>query len=163
MNTPSRLTQSLAQLLRHSRVAALGTLDEDGAPAVSMVPFAVVPSLSAMVIHVSTLAAHTGNMERHATVSLLVMQPEAAGAPVHALPRVTLSGRAETLAGNDPRRAAARDAYLARFPEAEPMLQLGDFRLVLIHVDQARQIAGFAAARSVGSDELQALLSDATP
>lgn len=157
----SRLYQSLAQLLRHSRVAALGTLDGDGAPAVSMVPFAIVPELCALVVHVSALAAHTGNMQRHGDVSLLVMQAEVAGEPVHALPRVTLRGRAETLAADDPRHASARTAYLSRFPEAEPMMQLGDFRLVLIHVEQARQIAGFGAARSVQADELIRLLSDA--
>lgn len=155
----SRLYRSLAQLLLHTRVAALGTLDSDGAPAVSMVPFAVAPTLSALVVHVSALAAHTGNMQRHADVSLLVMQAEVAGEPVHALPRVTLRGHAETLAASDPRHAGARDAYLARFPEAEPMMQLGDFRLVLIHVDHARQIAGFGAARSVQADELMRLLT----
>lgn len=159
-HTP-RLHQALHQLLHRTRVAALGTLDGDGAPVVSMVPFAIDPVVPALVLHVSALAAHTGNMERNATVSLLVMQPEQAGQPVHALPRATLQGRAETLAAQDPRRDAARAAYLARFPEAEPMMQLGDFRLVLVHPTQARQVAGFGAARAVDAQELHRLLGGA--
>lgn len=158
-----RLYQSLHQLLHHTRVASLGTLGDDGAPMVSMVPFAIASPLSALVLHVSALAAHTGNMARHDAVSLLVMQPEVATEPVHALPRVTLLGHAETVLGDDTRRHAARVAYLARFPEAEPMTQLGDFQWVLVHVEQARQVAGFGAARSVGAAELlQVIRSDAS-
>ena len=109
---------------------------------VSMVPFAIAPTIPALVLHVSALAAHTGNMTRHPAVSLLVMQPERAGEPVHALPRVTLHGRAETVTREDTRHATVRQAYLDRFPDTEPMMQLGDFRLLLVQVSQARQVAG---------------------
>ena len=157
----TRLHRSLHQLLHHARVAALGTLGEDGAPMVSMVPFAIAPSIPALVLHVSALAAHTGNMTRHPAVSLLVMQPERAGEPVHALPRVTLHGRAETVIREDTRHATARQAYLARFPDTASMMQLGDFRLLLVHVAQARQVAGFGAARSVEAAELRQILAEA--
>ncbi|MCP5264284.1 MAG: pyridoxamine 5'-phosphate oxidase family protein [Rhodoferax sp.] len=154
--------RALHHLLHHTRVAALGTLDADGAPMVSMVPFAIAPTIPALVLHVSALAAHTGNMTRHPAVSLLVMQPERAGKPVHALPRVTLHGRAETVTREDTRHATVRQAYLDRFPDTEPMMQLGDFRLLLVQVSQARQVAGFGAARSVEADELRLILATAT-
>lgn len=96
MTHHSRLDRALHHLLLHHRVAALGTVASDNAPMVSMVPFAIEPQASALVAHVSALAAHTGNMERNPAVSLLVMQPELNGEPVHALARVTLRGRAET-------------------------------------------------------------------
>ena len=83
-----RLTQSLRALLQSQRVAALGTVNADGTPLVSMVPFAMDPVQPCVVIHVSGLAAHTGNLQRSADVSLMVMQAEAPGEPVHAL-RVT--------------------------------------------------------------------------
>ncbi|MEZ5639233.1 MAG: pyridoxamine 5'-phosphate oxidase family protein [Burkholderiaceae bacterium] len=162
MAHPSRLHRALHHLLHHMRVAALGTLDADGAPMVSMVPFAIAPTIPALVLHVSALAAHTGNMTRHPAVSLLVMQPERAGEPVHALPRVTLHGRAETVTREDTRHAKVRQAYLDRFPDTEPMMQLGDFRLLLVQVTQARQVAGFGAARSVEADELRLILATAT-
>ena len=153
-----RLMRALAQLLREQRVAALATLEPDGAPAVSMVPFALEPGTGSLVLHVSALAQHTGNMERDPRVSLLVMQPEQAGEPVHALPRVTLLGRASRLQRDSPAWVACRLAYLERFPEAEPMTQLGDFRFVAIELLGARQIAGFGAARSVGAEEIGEVL-----
>ena len=153
-----RLMRALAQLLNEQRVAALATLEADGAPAVSMVPFALEPAQGCVVLHVSALAQHTGNMEREPRVSLLVMQPEQAGEPVHALPRVTLFGRASTPQRDSPAWLACRVAYLQRFPEAEPMTQLGDFRFVSIELEGARQIAGFGAARSVGAEEIGEVL-----
>lgn len=55
----SRLTLALRALLHARRVAALGTLGDDGNPFVSMVPYALEPSLGCLVIHVIGLAAHT--------------------------------------------------------------------------------------------------------
>jgi hypothetical protein len=53
---------------------------------------------------------------------------------------------------------SAREAYLARFPEAEPMTQLGDFRFVAIAVGGARQVAGFGAARSLDAEAIDQAL-----
>ncbi len=162
MPTPTphepRLTRDLRTLLSTQRIAALGTLGADGTPFVSMVPFALEPTSACVVIHVSGLAAHTRNLQDTPQVSLLVMQAEVAGEPVHALPRVTLLGRAEVLERHSTAWAAARAAYLARFPEVEPMTQLGDFMFVAVHVTDARQVAGFGAARSLDAETLASVL-----
>ena len=55
--------------------------------------------------------------------------------------------------------AQCRAAYLARFPEAEPMTQLGDFRFLRLTPQGARLVAGFGAARSLSADELAQALS----
>ena len=89
-----RLKRELRLLLAGQRTAALGTLTEGGEPFVSMVPFALEPVHGCLVLHVSGLAAHTRQMQRHPHVSVLVMQAEQAGEPVHALPRVSLDGTA---------------------------------------------------------------------
>jgi hypothetical protein len=153
-----RLTLELAILLHTQRVAALGTLDAQGQPFVSMVPYAIAIEQGVLVIHVSGLAAHTGNMARAPAVSALVMRAEVAGEPVHALQRVSLGARAETLAPDHALYAGCRAAYLHRFPEAEPMTQLPDFRFVALHLQEARQVAGFGAARSVDAATLQEAL-----
>ncbi|NVO06092.1 MAG: pyridoxamine 5'-phosphate oxidase family protein [Rhodoferax sp.] len=158
MTHEPRLTMALRSLLNTQRVAALGTLGEDGQAFVSMVPFAIDGGSGALVIHVSGLAAHARNLERVPRVSLLVMQAEVAGEPVHALPRVTLDGVASVLAVDSPAWVSARSAYLARFPDVEYMTQLGDFRFVAIAVGGARQVAGFGAARSVDAEELVQVL-----
>ncbi len=161
----SRLTGELRSLLHARRVAALGTISDEGSAFVSMVPYAIVvapaPALACLVIHVSGLAAHTRNLRARPRVSLLVMQAEVAGEPVHALPRVTLEGLAEVLEPDGQAWTACRSAYLQRFPEAEPMTALGDFMFVAIHVKGARQVAGFGAARSLDADELRLALAPA--
>lgn len=153
-----RLTQALRSLLQAQRVAALGTLDADGLPFVSMVPFAVEPASARLVIHVSGLAAHTRNLQATPRVSLLVMQAEVAGEAVHALPRVTLQGVAVVLEHGGVEWTQAREAYLARFPDAQPMTELGDFMFVGIAVLGARQVAGFGAARSLDAETVAEVL-----
>ncbi len=153
-----RLTQALHMLLDAQRVAALGTLGADGLPFVSMVPFALETMTPCLVIHVSALAPHTRNLQTNAAVSVMVMQAERAEAPVHALPRVTLQGLAAVLAPGSTSWTAARAAYLNRFPEAEPMTQLGDFMFVAITLQAAHQVAGFGAARSLDAATLAQVL-----
>jgi hypothetical protein len=158
-----RLTQALRALLSTQRVAALGTLGLDGLPFVSMVPFALEAVEPCLVIHVSALAPHTRNLQMNAAVSVMVMQAERAEAPVHALPRVTLQGLATVLAPGSAGWTAARAAYLARFPEAEPMTQLGDFMFVAITLQAAHQVAGFGAARSLDASTLAQVLQFNSP
>lgn len=151
----SRLTQQVRSLLQSRRVASLGTLNEDGGPLVTMVPFAVEPALGCLVIHVSGLAAHTRNLQARPRVSVMVMQGEVAGEPVHALPRVSFEATAAALEPQDARWPACRNAYLGRFPDAEMMTQLPDFRFFALEVTAARQVAGFGAARSIEGEELR--------
>lgn len=161
MRHKSRLDQALRELLASRRVAALGTLEaaSGAGPCVSMVPYALLPETCSLVLHVSSLAAHARNLRAHPRVSLLVTAPEVDGEPVHALPRVTLDGVARPPEPGSPAWTAARAAYLARFPEAEAMTQLGDFSFVLVALSGARQVAGFGAARSVDAEALARILA----
>lgn len=161
MTHEPRLSKALRTLLQTHRVAALGTVADDGSAFVSMVPFAIEADQGRVVIHVSGLAAHSQNMQNKPQVSLMVMQAEVAGEPVHALPRVSLQGTAIALETGSQAWSHARDAYLARFPEAEPMTALGDFRFIAIAISGARQIAGFGAARSIDAEELVEVLRQA--
>ena len=163
MTHEPRLSQALRALINSHRVAALGTLGADGLPFVSMVPFAEEPQSGLVVIHVSGLAAHTRNLQTTPRVSLLITQAEVAGEPVHALPRVTLEGVASVLERDSDPWQSARAAYLARFEEATPMTELGDFMFVGIHIHAARQVAGFGAARSLDAEEIAAVLRPAVP
>ncbi|MGS5086443.1 HugZ family pyridoxamine 5'-phosphate oxidase [Hydrogenophaga sp. A37] len=157
------LTASLRALLQSRRTAALGSLDASGDVFVSMVPFAIDTEAHELILHVSALAAHTGNMQRTPRVSLLVCAPEVADEPVHALPRVTLDALARTAVPDTDEALEARRTYLQRFPEAEPMTALGDFRFVRLQLLGARQVAGFGAARSLPADEIRRALASTTP
>lgn len=153
-----RLNRALRDLLGTQRIASLGTLNAEGGPFVSMVPFAIEPDAACLVIHVSLLAPHTRNLLTNPDVSVMVMQPEVAGEPVHALPRVSMDATAARLQPESTNWLAARQAYLARFPEAEPMTHLGDFSFFAIYPTAARQVAGFGTARPLAAEELAAVL-----
>ena len=153
-----RLTQALRTLLHEQRVAALGTLSPQALPFVSMVPYAPDPETGCVLILVSQLAAHSRHLRTQPMASLLVTETPAPHGPVHALARATLSVRAHMLEPDDPQVAIARRHYLTRFPEAESIAQLGDFRWVQLHPEGARQVAGFGAARDVDAATLRDLL-----
>jgi putative heme iron utilization protein len=153
----SKMARAMRVMLNTQRVASLGTLNSNGAPFVSMVPYALEPQSACLIIHVSLLAPHTRNLLSNPAVSVMVMQPEVAGEPVHALPRVSMEGEAHRLQPESPAWQAARAVYLARFPDAEPMTHLGDFSFVAITPLSARQVAGFGSARPVEAEDFAQL------
>ncbi len=138
----------LRHLLAARPVAALGTLHQ-GEPAVSMVPFVLPAGHAAPLIHVSALAPHTRDLQQHPRVSLLVMAELAEGMAPQALPRVALQADAQLLVRDSAEYAAAREAYLARFPDAAVTFGLGDFSLVALQPVSARLVAGFGRAHAL--------------
>ena len=147
----------LLRLLRDQPVAALATLHK-GAPAVSMVPFAMRTDDGDLVIHVSRLATHTQDMLVQPEVSLLVTGAlQDADTPL-ALPRVSVSGRARALDRDSQEHAHAREVYLRKLPDAEPLFDFGDFSLFVITPSSLRFVAGFGRAMSLVGDRMQALL-----
>ncbi len=162
MNREHSLTQALRALLARRRTAALGTVDASGAAFVSMVPFAIDPASASLVIHISALAAHSQNLQTQPQASLMVADGEVVGKPVHALARVSIEVLATWAEPGSALATQCRAIYLARFPEAEPMTILGDFRFVRLSPQGARQVAGFGAARSLSIDELAQAISQIT-
>lgn len=149
--------RTLRRLLDSRAVAALATLHR-GEPAVSMVPFVLPAGDTTLILHVSTLATHTRDMQEHARVGLLVMaEPDATTAP-QALPRISLQAEARTLARDTAEHAAARAAYLARFPDAAVTFELADFALVALQPLAARLVAGFGRADALAGEALVAWL-----
>lgn len=140
--------QTLRDLLRTQQVAALGTLHQ-GQPYVSMVPFALRPGATDFIIHVSQLATHTKDMLASPQVSLLVIAPPAAGVMAQELARITVQGEAVRVARGTPGHAAAKAAYLARFPQSEMMFGFADFSLFAIEPDSIRFVGGFAQATTI--------------
>jgi putative heme iron utilization protein len=153
----AELSGRLARLLRERSTAALGTLHA-GAPFVSMVPYAIATDGSGFVIHVSKLAAHTKDMLADARVSLLVAEPEGDRKQALALARVSVQGSARRIPSGSSDLSGCRAAYLARFPEAEPLFGFADFSIFLIRPDSARFVAGFGEAHSLSGESMTRLL-----
>jgi len=144
---------ALKRLLQRQPVAALGTLHA-GQPFVSMVPFALLPDGSAIVIHVSHLASHTKDMLESPDVSLMVMASPTPGRSPQELERVTIQGQAVRLDASIPAYARAKAVYVERFPQSSGMFEFADFQLFMIRPTSARYVGGFASAATLTSDEL---------
>jgi heme iron utilization protein len=153
------MSKALRDLLRAQDIAALGTLHQ-GEPFVSMVPW-VLLGRREFVIHVSELASHTKDMRAHPGVSLMVLAPESAGGSPQSRARITVQGSAAQIDASSADHAAARAAYLERFPQAEMMFGLADFSLFRIQPRSLRFIAGFAQAVTLTPETFQAALGEA--
>src|ERR1041384_714105 len=132
-------TQALAlrSLLESQQVAALATL-HNGEPAISMVPYALLPQGQGFVIHVSRLATHTADMLANPAVGLLVTAPMSASTSPQALPRASMRGKARQVASDSPAYSQARGLSLSRFPQSEEMFTFSDFSLFVIAVRSVR-------------------------
>lgn len=157
----SRLDEQLVRLLRERPVAALACLDDDGAPALSMVPYAVAAErdgATSLILHVSGLAAHTRQMARDARVSLLILDRDDAAEMPQALQRASLQATAAFVEPGSPAHAHCEALYLARHPQAALMTQLPDFRFVRLTPTLLRHVAGFGAARTLDGELLVTVL-----
>lgn len=128
-------------LLHLERTGTLGTLSRrhPGHPFVSIMPYAPDRRGRPLFL-ISTLAMHTQNLEADPRASLLVTQP---GDDPLALARVTLMGQARRLAGDE--RADARDAYLARHPNAVHWVDFDDFAFWRLELSDVYFVGGFGA------------------
>jgi hypothetical protein len=148
-------TEAMLQaLLTGTPVAALGTL-HDGAPFVSMAPVVPAPDGAGFLIHVSRLAQHTRDLLADARMSLMLAAPLTEDQDPLALPRLTLQGTAEELPADSTAREAAAGAYLARFPQAELTLGLGDFSFFLLRPAAGRLVLGFGRALSLDASQIR--------
>ncbi len=141
--------RALRDLVRRQDIAALGTL-HDGEPYVSMVPYAQHAGGADFFIHVSRLAAHTGDMLESPRVSLLIVALD--GPSPQSRARVTVQGDARQLVNGSEEYQAAKASYLARFPQSADMFALADFSIFAIEPVSVRVIGGFAQAFSLGAE-----------
>ena len=146
--------QTLARLIRETRIAALGTL-HDGEPNLAMVAYSFAEDFSAFYIHVSRLGKHTTDMETDPRVSLLITETDDRRADPQTLARVSIRGTAEILLRIDSGYAQVKQNYLERFPEAEQLLSLGDFNLWKIMPRSGRFVAGFGRAFNLVPEALK--------
>lgn len=155
---------ALAALICEHRQSALGTLDDQGAPFVSMVLYVpeetrATTARRGFLIHISRLSAHTRHLEADNRASLLITQPDSGTGDPQQLPRVTIQVRAERISHESEEYARARARYIERLPASEFLFTLPDFALYRLIPTEARYIGGFGRAFSLTAEQLQAVLA----
>jgi heme iron utilization protein len=137
-------------IVASTRLAALGTLSEDGAPWSSVVGYGVLPN-GEIALVVSTLAEHGLNLARDARASLSVATPPADGVDPLDAGRVTLSGSVHIPEGAAAEQALA--AHCEAYPAARAYAKYGDFTLYVLVPDRVRWVGGFGRMDSTsGAD-----------
>jgi heme oxygenase (biliverdin-IX-beta and delta-forming) len=129
-------------LVHLGRIGTLGTLSrrQPGHPFVSVMPYATDAGGRPLLL-ISGLAMHTQNLEADPRASLLIAQ--AGSDDPLALARVTLMGRAARVGIAE--RAATRDAYLARHPNAVHWVDFEDFAFWRLDIGDVYFVGGFGA------------------
>lgn len=150
----AELEKKLAEMIRLSRVAGLGTL-RDGAPLVSMIAYLPEEDFSTFYIHVSQLAQHTRAMQADSRVGLLISQADDGRADPQTLTRISIMGEVEQVAKDNARYPEIQAQYISRFPQSAPLFGFGDFGLWRIIPNSARYVAGFAQAFNLTPDALK--------
>ncbi len=150
----ARERQAILELLRNQPWAALASLDEQGLPQASMAAIALAPGDRGVLLHLSTLAAHTRNLARNPAASIVASEAHRPAADPQQLARVSLDGEVRRLGARDEGYATARAAYLECLPDAEPLFSFADFGLFLLVPRAGRFVGGFGRALSFDWREL---------
>jgi hypothetical protein len=151
-------------LVHLERAGTLGTLSRrhPGHPFVSVMPYAPDDRGRPLLL-ISGLAMHTQNLDADPRASLLVAQ--SGHEDPLAMARVTLMGRGQRLPAAD--RAAAREAYLARHPNAVHWVDYGDFGFWRLDLSDVYFVGGFGAMDWLAVDGYESArpdpLADAAP
>lgn len=147
---------AVRELLNSQRVLALALLI-DGAPSVSLLPFALDDSFTACYVHASELAKHSRGLKTGASFSALVHAADLPDKDPLQIARLTVDGTVTALDRGTAEYEVAKQAYLARFPESAVTFELEDFRLYKLEFRSGRFVQGFARAWNVGIDDFKAL------
>ena len=131
------------RLVAEQKMAVLSTNSKRhaGFPFGSVVGYAVDTDARPILL-ISSLAVHHRNLEADPRASLTMFEDEAQGDPTNAA-RVTLIGEVHPVPDNE--RPSAREAYLAKHPDATQWVDFGDFSLVRMEVKDLFFIAGFGS------------------
>ena len=108
--------------------------------------------LASLLLHLSRLASHTGNLLKTGTASLAISEPDPGKGDPQTLARVSMSGSVNAVSRAAPEYAALKDCYLSCVPTAEPLFGFEDFILFRLQPTEIRYVGGFAQAYSLDAE-----------
>jgi len=152
----------LKQLLEGQRVLSVAVVIE-GEAHIGLLPFAVLPDHTGVIVHVSSLAKHTRGLATSGRAAVLIHQSEeAVGDPLQ-VPRLTFETEVRELRRDTPDYEQGKREYLARFVDAAVTFSLGDFRLFELKFLRGRFVEGFARALDITAEDLRAMAPPELP
>lgn len=145
---------ALIALLTGCRWAALATVDPHSEPWASRVAIAPDAAGPALLMHLSSLAAHSRHLALHPRATLLLAEDDDGRDDPQTLARVSIFGTVHPLERGTPDHDAAAARYRERFPASAERFGFGDFTLFGFVPERARLVSGFGRAYTLGRDSL---------
>jgi putative heme iron utilization protein len=142
--TPAEIAR---QIICSAKTGALGTLDPDGHPFVTLVSLACGPD-GRPILLLSALAAHSRHLGRDGRASLLLTGPDTTPDRL-ASARLTLVGTV-----TDQNEPAALACFLKAHPEASGYAGFADFGIRAFTPRSGHLVAGFGKIVTLGVTEL---------
>lgn len=142
-------------LLLTCRIGSLATIGKNG-PEASMAPYAI--DQGHIILHLSKLARHTGNIADHPEAGFMICMPEASADSPLSLPRLSLQGN--VVAVPEDECDTIKSIYIETIPDAEPLFQFSDFRLFKLTPSFIYWVGGFGSAKSIALHEWPSLLEN---
>jgi putative heme iron utilization protein len=137
--------------------AQLATLTSDTSPEASYAP--CVWFDGDCFVFLSELASHTQNLKLNPSISLLLIEAEAAAGNAFARKRISLFGSAQIVARADKLYKTVIKNFHQRFGAVMKLIEpLPDFHLFRIIVQRGRFIRGFGQAYELAGDRLEQLV-----
>ncbi|WOF72478.1 pyridoxamine 5'-phosphate oxidase family protein [Parvibaculaceae bacterium PLY_AMNH_Bact1] len=137
-------------LMAQTRSGALGSINQDGSPLVTLVAIAIMED-GAPLLLLSRIAAHTQNILREPHASLLIEGTSDGPDPMTA-PRLSLGGK--VLALDDAEIANAKARFLEKHPGSEPYDTELDFNYYRLAIESARFNQGFGRFRKLSKTDI---------
>ena len=147
-------------LIDSQRSLHLATRAPDGEPEASYAPF-VCDEAGNFYIFVSQLSRHTRNLLAHASLSILLIEPEADASQLFARKRLSYHCVAEVVAREDAEWEARLAAFEARFGAVIDILRsLEDFVLFRLVPQHGSFVKGFGQAYTIDASKIEHVSAD---
>ena len=147
---------ALRELLDTERVLTAAVLVDKELVA-ALLPYAVGPDYTSLIVQVSGLARHAKGLRHGASIGLLVHQAATPDLDAMQVPRLSVQAVVNVLERDSQAFDEAAARLVRRFPAASTTLALGDFRICELTLGRGRYVQGFARAVNVTAETFRAL------
>ena len=132
-------------LLDEQRVLALA-VDIGGLPYAGLLPFAVLPDRSGLLVNASKLARHSQGLSAGARAGVLIHEQDGPDKNPMQIERLTFECTVHPFERDSAEWEANRDAFLEKFPKSRLTFKMRDFTLYRLEFQQGLYVAGFGQA-----------------
>lgn len=145
--------ERMAALREKNRALIMATVDEDGFPSLSTLPY--VWHNGAFWVLMSDLAPHTVHVQTNPTVEIMLLEDESETHNIYGRLRVSWRADVSRVAGSDSRAERVNEALRIRHGNiVDLLLKMSDFHLVRIVPGSGRLVSGFGKAYRIDGFEL---------